>query len=40
MCCLGFVLLCRYTTDGGTKKTLEKGTIPEEGVYAGDALKP
>lgn len=23
-----------YTTDGGTKDTLEKGTIPEEGVYA------
>ncbi|PKU80519.1 Beta-galactosidase 8 [Dendrobium catenatum] len=23
-----------YTTDGGTKDTLERGTIPEEGVYA------
>ncbi|KAK9734499.1 hypothetical protein RND81_04G143700 [Saponaria officinalis] len=23
-----------YTTDGGTKETLEKGTIPGEGVYA------
>lgn len=23
-----------YTTDGGTRDTLNKGTIPEEGVYA------
>lgn len=27
----------RYTTDGGSRETLEKGTIQGDGVFAGSA---
>lgn len=31
-----FNLCRRYTTDGGSKDTLEKGTIPEKDIFAGN----
>lgn len=29
------IMIFRYTTDGGTKETLDKGTVPVAAVYSG-----